>query len=118
MTLRQVKGYDVKDFLEEANPNRPVVLYCFEEGTPVHSAVLYPTFVEISRKASIVHQFLTLEADEVSDDLMAELHISSFPAFVVHKGSSVAPITFSVQTKEHLISTMVKAGIIEDKQIQ
>jgi hypothetical protein len=115
MSLRKVSSYEVKDHVAEATPNRPVVIYCFEEGTPVHSSILQPAFVEISRKANIVNQFLTIDADEIDDELMAALHISSFPAFVVHKGPSVAPTSFSVQTKERLITNMAKAGVIEDK---
>lgn len=114
MTLRRVKGYELKDFLEEATPNRMVIIYCYEEGTPAHSSVLHPAFVEISRKASVVHQFLMIDADEVTDDLMADLRISSFPAFVVHKGPSVAPATFSVHTRERLFSAMASAGVIDE----
>jgi hypothetical protein len=115
MSLRKVSAYEVKDYMAEATPNRPVVIYCYEEGTPVHSSILQPAFVEISRKASIVNQFLTLAADDVDDELMAALHVTSFPAFVVHKGPAVEPTAFSVQTKERLVSNMVKAGVISDK---
>jgi hypothetical protein len=115
MSVRKVSAYELKDYTNEATPNRPVVIYCYEEGTPVHSSILQPAFVEISRKASIVNQFLSIDADEIGDDLMAALDISSFPSFVVHKGSSVEPATFSVQTRERLFSNMANAGIIEDK---
>jgi len=112
-----VSSLEIQEFLDQATANRPVIIYCFEEGMPSHS-VLEPTFVEVSRKAGLGCHFLTINSDDVDSKLMATLHISSFPSFVIHKGSSTKSSCFSVQTKERLIDHMVKAGIIGERQVQ
>jgi hypothetical protein len=116
MAVRLIKPFELDDYIDDATPNRPTLVYVFEEGLPVHPD-LKTVFTQIARRASLNNaQSVMINSELVTQEFMEKHHISTFPAFLVYKGPSVPPARFEVSTKERLILNMQKAGIVKEDE--
>jgi len=106
-------GSDLLDALNTKAPLGYVVVYVFEDGTPVHK-ILSLVFEEVSRRCPF-SVFFMIDVQDVGESLLEKLNVVTFPTFLVVSLGQVKN-RIQVSTKEGLISQMKKAGVLQETE--